>query len=153
MSVSADAQICYGIWIGEDDFPWTAKKYHYGIDDWWLEETGWEPPCKIFDSSGNWLNGEKPKQSIVDEYFASKNKWRNNHPLPVEEVNAGSCDAPSWILAVPGTLVSVELGCPEKIYPDQFTVDSKKLEAFNAFCEKYGFDEELSWHISAYSDA
>ena len=80
MGVSTDAIICYGIPFKEGtEFPWEDKE----IEDWWLEVCGYKEPFKIFTEEGEYIDGIKPLQSVMYEYFKHKREFLENNPLPI----------------------------------------------------------------------
>lgn len=153
MGQNTDGQICYGIDVSEgEELPWEDEEYKGDEEEWWMIESGfkWEGK-EPFDEHGNYAQGVKEGDPLIDEYFAARMKWCEEHPLPIEMVNTCSGDCPMWIVAVPGTLVTACRGYPESIDPSTlFNIDPEKLAQWSAFCEKYGIEGEAGWYLSSY---
>jgi hypothetical protein len=139
MGNDASATICLGIAIENGfEFPWQGD-----IDEWWIKEVcKYVPPFEIYTKDGNFINGKRPDEKVIEEYYDHKNKFEKEHPLPVTIVRNGAGDYDSGIiLAVNNTVQSNDWDTP---------VDIKELNKFWKFCKQYlDMDVEPKW-LSAY---
>jgi len=152
MGTSTDGQICFGVMFEEDyEFPWSDRDD--GIEDWWLEESGWKYDGENpFDADGNFAPGFKEDDPRVDAYFDSQSSWKKSHPCPVVEINYQSGDYPAYILAIPDSLQTANRGNPVAINPEELSVDGSAIEALKEVCAKYDlkYEGEPSWYLSSY---
>lgn len=154
MSTSTDGQICYGILFGDDyEFPWDSGEWHDGIEDWWLYEVcGYRNPFELYDEQGSWLNGIKPPEQQIREYYDPQYAFLDDHPIPVRLVNYCSGDYPMYIVAAPSSVIIASRGYPEAIGTRSFaTVTEEEAALLIEFCrEHFGVFEEPSWWLSSY---
>lgn len=152
MTVSTNAQICYGVTFDEDfEFPWDDEKYEE-IDDWWLHEVhGFKPSVELFGPDGEYLNGIEPSKEDVSRYFGEQRDFLKAHPLPVGLVNYCSCDYPMIILAVPRTVITARRGYPSAFNPFDLTVALEEREALLKFLSDHGLDQlqNPAWILSS----
>lgn len=153
MGVSTDAILCYGINYGDKiDFPWNEVGKHY--EDWYYEDVlGYKPPSEIYDESGEYINGVKPSQDKINEYYDHRRAFRKSHPMPFDVVTHCSDGYPERIIAVPGTVTTASRGYPETIVP------SKLVEIENTcswvemldFLKEHGVEvEQPQWILASY---
>jgi hypothetical protein len=146
MSTSTDGQICYGIPFENLDFPWEGK-YEGDIEKWWQDVNGFKHSVEIYsdtDKSG-YIDGQKPKQSVIDTYYKEEREWLKTNPLPVELVNYCSGGAPLYILAVPESFKSNSRGFPLEFNPAELQVTPEQRQNLIDFCEKY-LGEKIAKH-------
>jgi hypothetical protein len=150
MGVSTDGQICFGILLpDEENLPWGEED----CKKWWREVNGYTPPFQIYDKYGDYIDGQKPKENIIDEYYKHQREWENLHPLPVELVNVCSGDYPMYIVAVPSSVSSARRGYPEAFNPDACKVSENEITSLIEFVRKYFPDLQFNnpqWYLSSY---
>ena len=153
MGVSTDGQICYGIIFEEGtEFPWDSDVFDGDIDDWWIYGIcGFRHSFEIYTPDGEYVDGVRPPQEKISEYFAEKQQFAESKPLPVKLVNYCSCDYPMYILAVVGTCNSARRGYPEEFNPANLTVTDEQKAELIKFCETYGIavENEPAWYLSS----
>lgn len=152
MGTSTDGQICFGIEFEEGfEFPWDELG---DIDDWWTREVqGFRHSFEIYDDNGEYLNGARPEQDVIDRYYEEQRKFKEENPkLPVELVNYCSGSVPMYILAVPRTSLSCRRGYPIEFDPSALMVTEDEKEALLQFCKDHGLehDAEPKWLLSSY---
>lgn len=157
MGRSVNGQICYGVLLGVDaNLPWDNAEYDGDIEDWWLRGVlGFRHSFNIFTPEGDWIGFKRPAEGLIDAYFEEKSAFKKTHlPVPIEVVNAGSGSAPTWILAIPESVVTSDWGDPEIFSPANLKVSDEEVDSLLDFCNKYGivFVEGPNWWLSAYSD-
>jgi len=82
MSVTTNAIIAYGISLDEDqEIPWETGD-DTEVEEWWLKVNGYEPPFKMFDEHGMWINGVEPPQEKQDVYWNHRRAALEANPLP-----------------------------------------------------------------------
>lgn len=151
MGLSTDGQLCYGVKFDEDfEFPWGDGD----VDDWWLEVNGYAPSKPLYNSDGEYINGVRPSDAMVKEYFAEREAFREKiGKLPFELVNYCSGDYPSYILGIPSTSKTANRGYPIILHEENFRVNGDDREALLAFCDKYDIKyspEDIGWWLSSY---
>lgn len=154
MSTSTDGQICYGVVFEEDyEFPWDDEVYNGDFDEWWLVESGWrwnkENP---YTPDGEYASGFSKDDPRIDEYYDSRNAWKDAHPAPVELVNYQSGECPAYILAIPSSVLIAHRGYAEVFRPSELVAKDDEAEKLMEFCSKYGleFEEGPCWLLSSY---
>lgn len=148
MGQSTNAILCFGISLEEGYEPvWCDTEYDSDIDDWWCTVNGYKRPFELYDNQGNYIyvNGIKPSEERIQEYFHHKRIWQKDHPLPIREVVHCSGDYPMYIIAVPGTVVVAHRGYPVEI--DNHAVDSEAFINFLSFCYKYNIYGDVKWWL------
>lgn len=133
MSKSSIANLSFGIAFEEGfKFPWSdISKYDDGINDWWLEITGYIEP--------NNYSYEKEKE------------WLELHPIPIEIVHYCACDYHMDIIAT--RCYSVEWGETLNITLEQFAVNIEQdTRIIVDFLNKYNIQYEGSpaWILSSF---
>lgn len=161
MGVSTDGQLCYGIPFPEGfEFPWGGKSE----STWWREVNGYKPPFMLYDEDGDYLNGNKPTEDLIDKYYDHQHAWEKANPLPIELVNYCSGDYPMYMIAVKGSLTNNSRGFAQKINPAELVVTDEQKQILLDFIEKYikgsveEYDEEWSekikleadWYLTSY---
>ena len=154
MTTSTNGQICYGIALDEDtEFPWDSDEYEGDIDDWWVSGVlGYQPPFKMYNSAGNFINGVEPPKEKVKAYYQDRRDFKARNPkLPIELVNCCSGDYPMWILAVPSSCRSAGRGYPEAFHPSELSVSDDEVAALEEFCDNYDIERDApNWWLSSY---
>ena len=150
MTTSTNGQICFGIFFEEGfQFPW--DKNGDEIDDWWIYTIhGFKHSFQLYDNNGNYLNGIKPSNERIAQYYAEKREFEKTIPdCSVCLVNCCSCDYPMYILALKDSCLCARRGYPESFNPEQLKIKTKVLLDF---CEKYGIEHENEpkWYLSSY---
>lgn len=138
MGTTTNGFIFYGFVFDEDHrFPWMNEDGEGEIDDWWLKVTGFTP-----------------SPSSIEKYFAERDAWQKEHPLPVEIENYCSADFPMYALAVPGTVTTGRRGGPTVLPFGALSksVSLDKVNAFLEFCEKHEIKppHDLKWFVASY---
>ena len=151
MGTSTNTQICYGIPFEEDfEFPWGEQE----LDDWWLDDVlGYKPPFQLYDDQGNYLDGHRPSDDKVNEYYAHRREFLAEHPLPITLVNYCSGDYPMWIIAIADSIVTAHRGEPIDITDSLFEAKYFNHSAsLLEFCVEHGIEttEEPRWLLSSY---
>lgn len=139
MGTSTDGQICYGIQFEEGySFPWLKKEYDNEIGVWWLYKVhGYKDPCQLFDAEGNFVEGRKPSEAVIEAHFTARDKARSEYPLPVVEMNYCSGSSPMYILAIPSSVLCNSRGFPVVFSPAKLQVSTEETAALIAFCRRY----------------
>lgn len=148
MSVSTDGQICFGNVYEEDfEFPWE----NHDIESWWRKECGFKPSVELYDESGEYVNGVKPSQDVIDAYYKEHRDFDLAHVLPVELVNYCSGEFPMWIIAVPSSCRSNNRGYAERFEPGDLTVTKDEIATLRDFCIKYDLipSEDAGWYLTS----
>jgi len=153
MTVSTDAQICFGIAFDEEtEFPWSGEEWDDDIETWWIYAIQeYQPPFEIYDTNGEYLESVKPSDERICEYYRTKHTFKVDHPLPVELVRHCSGDFPMYILAVPRTVKVVSRGYPEEIKPSEMVVTEDERQLLITFCEEHNIETEEGprWWLSS----
>lgn len=163
MGQSTNGEISYGIMFEEGhEFPWDADEFEGEIESWWRHIKGYKRPFDIYDAAGEYLPemlkhvtknayGQNVlDKEIAEKYYGHRIEWEKANPLPVELVNACSCDYPQWILAVPGTNQTAYRGYPKEIQP--LIYETAKLQAVLDFCKEFDIcgGDGPKWWLSSY---
>lgn len=152
MGVSTDGQLSYGVMFPERfDFPWEQ----YEEEKWWRKVNGYTSPFEIYNEKGEYLDGKKPPESLIDQYYDHQREWDKANPFPVEIVNYCSGDYPMYILAVKESCKSNGRGYPEVINPAELVVTEEQKKVLLDFIEKYiEADADVvldpQWYLSSY---
>ncbi len=155
MGTTTNGFIFYGFVFDEDHrFPWMSEDGEGEIDDWWLKVTGFTPSVDPFDEEGNYKDGPASSPSSIKKYFAERDAWQAEYPLPVVVENYCSADFPMYALAVPGTVTTGRRGDPTALPFGALnkSVSLDKVNAFLEFCEKYEIKppHDLRWFVASY---
>jgi hypothetical protein len=151
VGTTTDGEINFGIVFEEGfEFPWSEED---GIDAWWREVNGYARPFELYDDKGGYLNGVKPDEDKLHEYYRHGNEWDAANPLPVAEVNYCSGNCPMYMLAVPGSNLTSNRGYPKAFDPAELKVAPEQVQSLLDFCERYGIkgeDMEPRWYLTSY---
>jgi hypothetical protein len=146
MSVSTDANVCFGILLPEGvQLPWRMMS---DLDDWWAGVTAWVKP-RVYDARGLHLPGVTAQD--IKEYWGSRRQHLADNPMPVEFVNCCSYDVPVYIAAVPSSRLHASRG-----YPLEFDClpqpGEQETAALLEFCSKYLQLEGVAprWYLSSF---
>lgn len=156
MGISVRGIVCYGVPLECNKYPWEADGYDGDIDDWWLSECGYEPQPQIFNADGSWMNGTKPPQEMIDQWFDHLYEFKAQNPILVDLVYYGSGDYHEQILSVVGLGSSADWSTPTDLtfVIEQMTRDVTKSEHYQLFidfCKKYKIStRDLGWYLCAY---
>lgn len=156
MGVSTDATISYGILLADEaELPWTNETYDYSIDDWWAYKVhGFKHSKELFNAEGNYINGVKPPEEDIEQYFKEKRDFLKDHPYPPLEVtNACSGDYPVYILTLAQPGLTVHRGYPQSFDPAALVVTDEQRNMLIEFCKTYEIetvDLEPKWWLSSY---
>lgn len=150
MGSDAKSSICYGVSFEDGaDFPWEDN-----LDDWWLKESGFKPPFELFDEHGEYINGVRPPEAKVDEYYDKKHEWEKQHPVPVDLVYCGSDEGHLTIVAIPSSVIRSDWEEPKELSTNlslQREVGANDLKKFYRFYLKYfKVIPDLKWYMSSY---
>jgi len=150
MGLSTNGEISYGVLFDEGyEFPWGDKD----IDDWWLDVNGFKHSFEIFDEHGEYLNGVRPSDDVIDKWFEEKEDFKKTiPPLPVEMVNYCSGDYPMYILAIPGTVQTANRGYPTKVSPGDMMISDSSLNSFREFITRFELkpSDTENWYLTSY---
>ena len=154
MTVSTNAQICYGVLFEEGyAFPWDAEKWDGNVDKWWLYDVcGYVNPFELYDESGNYINGVEPSKEKIDQYHTAYRIFEKDHPLPVKLVNCCSGNYPIYILAIPESYIVVCRGYPQVISASMLVKDKENRKILLHFCGEYQLEYKSgpAWWLSSY---
>jgi hypothetical protein len=156
MGISADGRLCFGVRVSEesgDDVPEVPWSNHDDIEDWWREIKGFKHSFEPYDDRGNRKKGVG--EAEINRYYSEKRDWDKANPLPVEEIEAGTYEYHSKILAVPGTKKEADLGEIVEINPAELVVPQEKIQVLLDFCQEYAvpFEGDPGWLLcSHYSE-
>ena len=153
MTVSTNAQICYGVLFEENyEFPWDIRKWCYNIQEWWYDVCGYANPFELYDESGRYADGKEPLQERIDQYYASRHAFEKEHPLPIRVVNYCGMDCPAYILAIPEPYIVARRGYPEALSTSMPARCGRKTQALLDFCDEHGLEYESgpTWWLSSY---
>jgi hypothetical protein len=157
MSTSTDGQICFGVLIGDEDevsLPWKDEEWDGDIEHWWIYKVlGFKHSFEVFDEKGDYLPGFNKDSKEIDQYFKEKREFKKNClQCPVEPVNCCSLDYPSWILAVPSTVITASRGEPQEFKPENLRVTIDEVSNLLKFCSDYEieFEGDPHWYLSSY---
>lgn len=162
MGVSTNGQLCYGIPFPEGfEFPWGKNSE----EEWWREVNGYKPPFMLYGEDGDYLNGNKPPEALIDQYYKHQRDWEEANPLPIELVNYCSGDYPMYMIAVKGSMTNNSRGFAQAINPAELVVTDEQKQVLLDFIEKHmkeKIDEhnedeyndkvtlEPQWYLSSY---
>ena len=152
MGVSTDGQICFGTAFEEGmEFPWDSDEYDEDIEGWWICAIHkYRPSFEIYDNKGEYLEGVKPSDEKINEYYRALRDFKNAHPLPVELVRHCSGDYPMYILAIPRTIKKASRGYPEEIKPSEMIVTQDEHDLLIEFCKTHDIEAEAPrWWLSS----
>jgi len=139
MTTSTNAIICYGITFPDEyQFPWDTDELtgEDAIKDWWLYKIcGYTDPFELYNTEGNWLDGQCPPDERVSEYFQTQRDFLKEHPVPVSLVCHCSGEYPMWIVTAPGTIITAYRGEPKIITSHYATRQHYQL--LIEFCSRY----------------
>ena len=151
--MSYAAIIYYGISFDYDhDLPWKdaardARSYDDDIRIWWRKEHGYEDPFEIYGEDHNHLPGVTDE--MVEEYYAGRKKFHDEHPLPVELSYECHSEYEEPLLIVPGHWQIASDCYSEPVM--NMLVNGAKLIAFQRFCDKYGIDHsKIGWYLTGH---
>ena len=155
MGQSTDAQICYGVSLDEDfEAPWYKEKYDYDIELWWIYKIkGYIDPVQIYNEAGNYINELPPSKEDEDKFYESRKRFLKDNPVPIDAVYHCSNEYQMWILAIPGTVISANRGCPTEFHPLQLAFTIKDYKKLMDFCKLIGVeatDENTGWWLSSW---
>ncbi len=150
MGTSTNGQICYGIAFEEGyEFPWNTT--HGDINDWWLSVCGYKPTEELYDSDGNYLDGQEPPREQIERYFDERRAFAEAHPMPVELVNYCSGECAMYVLAVPSSVIIARRGYPEEFDPAQLNVTLLDVDALLQFCKAHNIEtSDPKWFLTSY---
>ncbi len=147
MGQSTDGQISYGVRFPDGfEFPWDLR--HDGDEEaWWREAFGYKPPFEIYDKDGEYLDGKKPTEEKVGEYYKAQREWERVNPLPFKLVNYCSHQCPMYILAVPETVGTANRGYPKALDPQKdFTVRKMAADKLASFISEHIKVDPDEWY-------
>lgn len=158
MGNSADAKLCYGFAVENGfEFPWEDDD----IEEWWRKVNSYAPPFECFKEDGEEvLPGISDSQ--IHESFEHKWKWAKDNPLPFELVYTGTFDDPTFILAVPSSILTADWEHPERLEDNGSqrgkrgglpTITQGEIDKIKDFIAKYEIDidpDSHGWYLSAF---
>ena len=150
MGMDASATICYGIHLTEDnEYPWDDAKFNGDIDSWWEKVKGFKPSIEIFDETGGWLGGKKPKDSIVSRYYLEHRNWYDQNKIPYDLVVYAGYEGSIKVLALREPRFRCDWDEPKVIDFEMFNYKNDDKEKLIAFCKEYNikFESESNWYV------
>ena len=148
MGQSTDASICYGIPFDEGtEFPWDD---YDDFDDWYLYEVlGYKPSIKLYDDDGEYINGVRPAQNLIDKVYDEKEVFIENNPkCPVELITHCHHEYPMYIIALRDTEQTANRGTVEEVNP----LITHNPNIITEFLQKYNIEytQEPKWLLYSY---
>ena len=148
MGRDATAFLCYGI-----HFPGEWYEFPWGDDDiegWWLDEVlGWKPPFPVFDANGEYINGVRPPDEKITEYFKSRWELKKANPMPVSLVFYGSDEYAQYILCTPSSVKRADWNDAKQIGATLLYSEAEEAALLN-FCERFGLEGDgPAWWLAA----
>lgn len=147
MGISTDGILCFGIMLEEEiELPWGKDD----IEDWWIYEVkGYKNLYEVYDDKGEYINGVKPAEEVIDKYFEARRKFKEKNPLPISLVLHCSCDYPLYIVSLPHLNFYAERGYPEKIDPEKLNVKTRDVDLIVNFCKEHNLETvgEPNWYL------
>lgn len=153
MGISTYGRLAFGVVFDADyKFPWDSQR-DGDIEDWWLYEVhGFKHSKVLFDEQGEYLNGVRPPEDDIRQYFAEIAEFLQEHPLPVQEVTLDSVGSVRLMLAVPGTVTIAYGDEPSQILTCALTAPPPGQQVkLLGFCLEYGlmYSRGPGWFLSA----
>lgn len=142
MGVSTDGQISYGLLLTEDqELPWDEEPYEGDIEEWWCYEVlGFTPSTS-----------DEEIEVIIEEEEAF---IKRNGKIPISLVNACSGDYPTWIIAIPESILTASRGFPQIFNPMTLAENAplKWNGILTNFCKHHGvkYTGVPQWYLSSY---
>jgi len=150
MGQSTDANICYGIPFEEGtEFPWDNEPFDGDFEEWYLREVSkFKPSFEIYDENGEYLNGIRPSQEIIDKYFDEQREIVKNNKCPVEVFTHCHHECPMYIIGIRGTEQTANRGYPLELQE----ITKQDPTIITDFCKKYNikYTEEPKWLLYSY---
>ena len=148
MGTSTDADIAYGIDLGDDlyEMPWVSEDTEDDgdIEKWWLRECGYKDLYDdLWTEEGDYGEGYTNEKN--KENYAHKTKFMESHPCPVELHIHCSYDCPMYILAVKETTMSASRGYAVEFSPEDLKFKDEDKVAFDNFIKKYKIEGKPTW--------
>lgn len=153
MGQSTNGEISFGIAFEEESgLPWDSEEYDDIPEDWWLKVNGYTPDFYPYTPEGEFKPDVSDNDPRIGAYYAHKDAWLAEHPIPMVLVNSCSAECPAWILAVPGSVSTCYRGHPIAFDPAMLVVSDEDVAKLKDFCDQYGieYEDEPSWHLSSY---
>jgi hypothetical protein len=164
MGSSVSGDICFGVMFDEGySFSW-SKRYGDDIEKWWMTISSFKEPFKLYNDEGGFLNGVKPPDDLIDEYYKEVFAFKKDHPIPIVLVDYCCDEYSKYIVALPSSCRASSIGCPSVFNPSDLIVTDDEIKILTDFCEKYcqpdseyleysdspNFKPE--WYLSVYAD-
>lgn len=140
MGTSTDAYIAFGINIDEGELPESIEALleEGKIDDFWEDELAAYEGGLVYNEDEDYSVYAEKKRQLVKDY-------------PVEIIMHCHGDFPMYVVAVRETHLRASRGYPTTFGTDHMTkVEQKDIDAFKAWCEKYGLEGEPEWLLFSY---
>jgi hypothetical protein len=136
MGVSTNGILVYGIPFPEEYvFPWNDES-DSEPEEWWLKHLGYTPPFEIYED-GEYINGVRPPDRMVDEYYNHRMDFLKKNPLPVSIEIHCSCDYPMYFVTLKHLVQTSHRGYPSIVNMGCLSVPDQDKKTIIDFCEKY----------------
>ncbi len=159
MGTSTDGQIDYGIPFEEGyEFPWESEKHAGDWEGWWVRGIcGYKPKFKIYDESGEYLDGTRPSDYIINEYHDQESEFSLHNPMPVTFINYCSDSVPMWMVSLPNKGLRNSRGYLTEFDPTLLVVTDEERQVLIDFCKEHcaggEFDEmpelDPKWYLTS----
>jgi len=153
MGQSTDGQICFGVLLDEaTDLPWDNDIDAGDLEMWWMRMQGYRPLFTLWDETGNYVNGVRPPEEKLKEYYDHKHAFEETHPVPFALVNYCSQNYPLYILAIASSERVANRGYPKSFNPADLNVSQDEINNLLKFCADHGieYNNEPGWWLSSY---
>ncbi len=151
MGSDARVHICYGVILDDDaEYPWDSEEFNGDLEEWWITKVkGFKHSFEIYEND-EYINGQKPKQSIIDKYHDEKNDFIKSNPLPFELYDCGSTSYGDCIkvLGLKEPSFYSDWEEPSEIDFSKLVVSEKDKLSIISFCEEYEilYEKEPTWY-------
>ncbi len=157
MGSVATAMISFGVDLGDDpEFPWLVQR-DMGADiyGWWREIHGFEELHQPYTHAGGtddyeYADGWDCNDPRFKDYFAYRNKWLEENPLPVELQYYSHYGCGFTQLIIPGLGLKCDWSDVVSIDFSKLVVPDTQRVALQSFLQTHDFKPvtEPGWMLS-----
>lgn len=137
MGRSATGIICFGIPLGEVEFPWTDSADD--AEDWWfftIHGAGFKPSFNPYTEDGEYAEGVTRGDPRIEKFYEERKTHKAQcPPMPFEIIDFGMADYEWNVIAVPGTEKRA-YDTHVEFDPSALEVNAEALAAFKAFLKE-----------------